>query len=111
MELTQKQSLQQLSLYKYLGSVGVPTLGAMLLVMVGLDFRHSANETFDLIHLVAATLGIAVIGLSYYSFRRSLNQLQGKVDANVLSKLLIAANSMAIFGYLVCMMVMPLHHH
>jgi hypothetical protein len=47
-------------------------------------------------------MGVAAVGLSYYAFRRAINQLDGKIDEKVLSRLLVAANSMANFGYTSC---------
>jgi hypothetical protein len=102
MELTQTNAKPPSSGFnKIFGSISVPALGILLLLEVALQFRRSAGD-FDPLFLGAAAMGVAAVGLSYYAFRRAINQLDGKIDEKVLSRLLVAANSMANFGYTSC---------
>ncbi len=97
--------------YKYLGNISVPTIGIALLTIVGLQFWRSAGGGLELLELASITLGIAVVGLAYYKQRRALNQLDGTIDDKTLSGLCQAANSMAVFGYLICVMALTSLRH
>jgi hypothetical protein len=83
---------------KTFGNIAVPILGAILLLMLGV---HSSRG-IDWLGLSSITIGGAVLGAAYYQLRRVLNQLNGTTSDKALSKLCLAANSMAIFGYGIC---------
>ena len=110
MELT--ESKPAIGFYKVAGSIGVLILGIMTLLIAALEFWR-ATDGFQRFFLVPVGMGIAVIGLSYYDHRRELNQLDGKVDDKVLSKLHRTGNSMAFFGYAICefALIFGGHHH
>jgi hypothetical protein len=93
---------QTFRLYKNIGNFAVPMLAAMLLLMVAVQFSRSSIEGMNRLGLVSIALGIAVIGIAYCQLRRGLNQLDGTASDKALSKLCLAANSMAIFGYGIC---------
>lgn len=103
MELTQTKNAPYFAFFKILGSVAVPTLGAMSLLTIAVRSWLSTDGNIDRLELVAIALGVAVVGVAYYNFRRALNRLDGKIDEAILLKLLIAANAMGIFGYSACM--------
>jgi len=109
-ELTETKSLPYFGFYKAIGSIFVPAIGAILLLLVGLQYSRFPGEVSRL-GLGAIVLGIAVIGLSYYSLRRGLNQLAGKISDKALSGLCHAGNAMAIFGYLICVMALSVARH
>jgi len=98
-----------LGFYKRVGSIGVTALGVMLLFLIVIQFSHSTTGLGRL-DLVVITLGAAVIGLWYYKLRGVLNQLDGKINDAVLLYLCHAANAMACFGYLICIVCLGLHH-
>jgi len=111
MELTQTKNAPYFAFFKILGSVAVPTLGAMLLLTIAIRSWLSTDGNIDRLDLVGTALGIAVVGVAYYNFRRALNQLDGKIDEAIQFKLLIAANAMGIFGYSACMGALTLLRH
>jgi hypothetical protein len=85
--------------YKMLGNICVPIMGAMALTAVAVEFWHGR---VDGLASAALTGGIAVIGVSYYTFRRAISQLDVTISEKPLSQLLVAALMMAFFGYLTC---------
>jgi hypothetical protein len=104
---TELRSLPYSGMYRALGNIFVPIVGAMLLFVIGLQFSRGS----DVLTLASITGGVMLIGFSYYSFRRVLNRLGGKIDEGALSKLLVAANLMAIFAYLICIFALDLGSH
>jgi hypothetical protein len=111
MELEPIKSPPYSGFNKILGNVGVSTLAVMLLLIVAVQYWRSADASFDRLFLSAAAVGIAAIGFSYLNFRRALNRIDGRIDEAVVYKLLVAANSIAIFGYTACMALLSVHHH
>ncbi len=111
MELTQKKG-PPIGFYRTVGNIGVPITGIGALLVLALQLWRAADG-FQRYCLLPVGLGIAVIGLEYYNHRRALNQLEGRIDDNVLSKMYHAGNSMAFFGYLACEMalVFSVHRH
>jgi len=93
---------QTFRLYKIIGNIAVPTLAAMLILIVAVQFSRSSIGGVSRLGLVSIALGITVIGIAYYQLRRGLNQLDGTASDKALSRLCLAANSMAIFGYGIC---------
>jgi hypothetical protein len=108
MELTQPKPYFPFGFYRISGNIGVPILGVMALMMVALQFWR-ATDGFQRFALVPVGLGIVVIGLSYYRVRRVLGQLDGEIDGVALARLLVASNSMAMFGYGIC--ILSLGHY
>jgi hypothetical protein len=105
MELPERKGSTTTGTYKTLGNIFVPTGGTMVLGIVALQFlRHSGS--LERAAMVSIAIGIAVVGLSYYNFSRALNQLDGKAGDNVLSRLCHAANAMAMFGFVTCLMAL-----
>jgi len=102
---------QTFRLYKTVGNIAVPTLAAMSLLIVAVQFSRSSMGGANRLGLVSIALGIAVIGIAYYQLRRGLNQLDGTASDKALSKLCLAANSMAIFGYGICIGALTLIHN
>jgi hypothetical protein len=98
---------QTFSFNKTFGNIAVPLLGAMLLLMIGVQFSQARG--IDWLRLSSITIGGAVVGAAYSQLRRGLNQLNGTTSDKALSKLCLAANSMAIFGYGICMGALTLH--
>jgi len=96
--------------YKTLGDIAVPIVGTTLLLIVAFQFSRSIGG-LDRLRLASITLGIAVVGVSYYQHPRELNQLNGTISDKALSKLCHAANSMAIFGYVICTGALTLVHY
>jgi predicted transporter len=94
--------IMTLRLYKITGNIAVPTLAAISLLIVAAQFSRSSMGEVSRLGLVLIALGIAVIGIAYYQLRRWLNQLDETTSDKALSKLCLAANSMAIFGYGIC---------
>jgi hypothetical protein len=89
---------------KTFGNIAVPILGAVLLLMVGVHFSRG----IDWLGLSSITLGCGAVGAAYFQIRRGLNQLRGAMSDTALSKLCLAANSMAIFGYGICIVALGL---
>ena len=85
-------------------------LGVMLLLVLALRFWRSAVG-MDRFTLISVAMGVAVVGISYHKIRSELDQLTQAVTAKRLSALYLAANSMAIFGYGICMMALSLAHY
>jgi len=102
MESTEIKSLPFLGAYKAMGNIFVPALGAILLLVVALQFSRHSSGTARL-SLVAIAMGVGVIGLSYYKLRRELSRLEGKISDPALSTLCQTANTMAMFGYVICL--------
>lgn len=96
--------------YRALGTVGVPLLGIMLLIIVWIDYHRSTYELAGLDALVVA-LSAVVIGISYFSTRRVLSRLEDRLDRTMLSVLWRSADSMAIFGYAACTAALGFSHH
>jgi hypothetical protein len=109
-ELIETKSLPYFGFYKAVGSIGVPVVGAILLLIVALQYSRFPEEISRL-GLAAIVLGIGVIGLSYYRLRRGLNQLAGKISDKALCGLCHAGNAMAMFGYLICVMALSVARH
>ena len=101
MELTEPKDLPFAGMYKMLGNIFVPSFGVAVLFIVALQFSRSSGS-LERLALVSIVIGTAAVGLSYYNFRRALNQLDPKVDDKVLSRLCHAANAMAMFGLMIC---------
>jgi len=110
MEIETKPSLPYFGFYRMAGNIFVPTMGAMLLLIVAVNFSRTTTGGINRIALLAITVGIAVIGIAYYNVRRELNRLDGKIGDKALSKLCHAATAMAMFGYLICIMATLLRH-
>ena len=85
--------------YKMLGNIFVPIMGAMALATLAAQFWRGRTDGLSVASIAS---GIAVIGVSYYAFRRAIGRLAAAIDEKSLSNLLVAANSMAFFGYLTC---------
>ncbi|MGO9084081.1 MAG: hypothetical protein ACLQBK_02555 [Candidatus Sulfotelmatobacter sp.] len=99
MQLPPLKDLPFSGAYKMLGNICVPIMGAMALTAVAVEFWHGR---VDSLASAALTSGIAVIGVSYYTFRRAISRLGVTVGEKPLSRLLVAALMMAVFGYLTC---------
>jgi hypothetical protein len=96
--------------YKTVSSIGVTAVGAMLLMMVALQFSDSIGG-LDRLALGVITLGIAAIGVAYYKQHGALNQIDGKIDDGVVLRLRHTANAMACVGYVICIFALGLVHH
>ncbi len=95
--------------YKMLGNIVVPTMAAIALTILGVRFWRGRADGLTSAALIG---GIAVIGVSYYTFRRAISRLDVSIGERPLSNLLVAANSMASFGYLTCIIALvPGYHH
>lgn len=112
MELTQAKNAPYSGFNKTMGSIVVPFFGVATLFIVALQFWRAADG-FQRFGLVPVALGVITIGLWYYRHRRALNELEGKVDDEVLTRLHDAGNAMAAFGYLACEMalIFSVHRH
>jgi hypothetical protein len=96
--------------YKTFGSIGVAGVGAMLLIIVAIQFTGS-TLAIDRLDLGVIAFGIAVIGLAYYKQRGALSQVEGKIDDSLVLRLCMTADAMACFGYLICIFAVGLAHH
>jgi hypothetical protein len=96
--------------YKTISSIGVTGVGAMLLMIVGLQFLDS-SAALDRLALGVITLGIAAIGLAYFKQRGALNQMDGQISDQVVLRLRHTANAMACSGYMMCIFALGLVHH
>jgi len=100
MELTQVKNLPYFGLSRGIGNFLVPALGIILLAVVAIKFSRGRLALLD---VGTITAFVAVIGLAYYKQRRTLSQLTGRLDDEVLSGLCNAATFMAGFGYAMCL--------
>jgi hypothetical protein len=91
---------------KTVGNVAVPIMGSILLLMVGVRFSRGIEWW----GLSSIALGGAVVGAAYYQLRRGLESIDGTTSDKTLSKLCLAANSMAIFGYGICIGALAMTH-
>jgi hypothetical protein len=96
--------------YKTVSSLGVTAIGAMLLIIVVLQFSES-TAGLDRFVLGVITLGIAAIGLAYFKQRGALDQMDGKINDEVVLRLRHTANAMACSGYMICIFALGLIHH
>ena len=96
--------------YKTVSSIGVTAIGAMLLMIVALDFSESTAALERLV-LGVITLGIAAIGLAYFKQRGALNHMDGQISDQVVLRLRHTANAMACSGYMICIFALGLVHH
>ena len=92
---------------KTFGNIAVPILGVILLLIVCVQLSRGT----DWLGLSAIALGIAAVAAAYFQLRRELNQLNETTSDKALSKLCLAANAMAIFGYGICVTALTLIHH
>jgi hypothetical protein len=95
--------------YKTVSSIGVTAIGAMLLVIVALQFSES-SAGLDRLVLGVITLGIAAIGLAYFKQGGALDQMDGKINNGVVLRLRHTANAMAGSGYMICIFALGLIH-
>jgi hypothetical protein len=111
MELIEPKSLSYATIYKIVGNIFVPGSALGLLAMIALQFSRYSGS-LERIALGSITIGVGVIGFSYYNFRRGLNQLEGETDDKVLSRLCHSANAMAMFGFMICFtaLIFVAHH-
>ena len=111
MEMTQAEPRSpHLGFYKTVGSIGVTTVGVMLLIIVALQFSDSTLG-IDRLDLGVITFLIALIGLAYYKQRDAINRMDGKISDSVVFRLCHTANAMACSGYLICIFAIGLVHH
>jgi hypothetical protein len=99
-----------LGFYKTFGAIGVAAVGAMLLIIIAIQFSGS-TLAIDRLDLGVIAFGIAVIGLAYYKQRGALNRLEGKISDSLVLHLCQTADAMACFGYLICIFAVGLAHH
>jgi hypothetical protein len=95
--------------YKTVSSIGVTAVGAMLLLIVALQFSDS-TAGLDRLCLGVITLGIAAIGLAYFKQRAALSQVDGKINDDVVLRLCHTANAMACSGYMICIFALGMVH-
>jgi|HubBroStandDraft_6_1064221.scaffolds.fasta_scaffold00041_79 VIT1/CCC1 family predicted Fe2+/Mn2+ transporter len=95
--------------YRTVSSIGVTAVGAMLLVIVALQFSDSTTGP-DRLALGVITLGIAAIGLAYFKQRGVLNEMDGKISDEVVLRLRHTANAMACSGFMICIFALGLIH-
>jgi hypothetical protein len=95
--------------YRTVSSIGVTAIGAMLLMIVALQFSDS-TAGLDRLVLGVITLGIAAIGLAYFKQRGALNQMDGQINGEVVLRLRHTANAMACSGYMICIFALGLIH-
>jgi hypothetical protein len=95
--------------YKTVSSIGVTAIGAMLLMIVALQFSDSTAGV-DRLVLGVITLGIAAIGVAYFKQRGELNQVGGQISEQVVLRLRHTANAMAGSGYMICIFALGLIH-
>ncbi|MFY9743405.1 MAG: hypothetical protein WA252_13270 [Candidatus Sulfotelmatobacter sp.] len=95
--------------YKTVSGIGVTAVGAMLLVIVALQFSES-TAGLDRLVLGVITFGIAAIGLAYLKQHDALNQMDEKVNDGVVLRLRHTANAMACSGYMICIFALALAH-
>jgi hypothetical protein len=96
--------------YKTVSNIGVTAIGAMLLIIVALQFSESSAGV-DRLVLVVITLGIAAIGLAYFKQNGALSEMDGKTNDDVVLRLRHSANAMAGCGYMICIFALGLIHH
>jgi hypothetical protein len=95
--------------YRTVSSIGVTATGAMLLMIVALQFSDS-TAGLDRLVLGVITLGIAAIGLAYFKQRAALNQMDLQINGEIVLRLRHTANAMACSGYLICIFALALIH-
>jgi hypothetical protein len=95
--------------YKTVSGIGVTAIGAMLLIIVALQFLDSSAGLERLV-LGVMTLGIAAIGFAYFKQSGVLNQMDGKISDEVVLRLRHTANAMACSGYMTCIFALGLIH-
>jgi hypothetical protein len=95
--------------YKTVSSIGVTAVGAMLLMIVALQFSDSTAR-LDRLALGVITLGIAAIGLAYFKQRGALDEMDGKIGEEVVLRLRHTANAMACSGFMICIFALGLVH-
>ena len=95
--------------YKTVSGIGVTAIGAMLLTLVALQVSDSTGG-LDRLVLGVITLGIAAIGLAYYKQHGALNELNGKINDEIVLRLRHTANAMAGSGYMICIFALSLVH-
>jgi hypothetical protein len=88
-------------MFPRLYDVIIPTVGLMALVVVGGQFWRTADN-FHRFMLAPVVMGLPVIALSYYNFRKAVSHLEERVDEKIVSTLFQAGNSMALFAFLIC---------
>jgi hypothetical protein len=109
MELTQ-MAPRSPHFYRTISSIGVTVIGVALLIIIALQFSES-TAGLDRLDLGVITLGIAVIGLGYFKQRGALNQMDGKINDEVVLRLRHTANAMACGGFMICIFALGLVHH
>ena len=108
MEPEQTKNLPYSGLHRGLGNILVLALGAMLLVVIALQYHRAPGDlgVFGLLSVVAPVIGV---GFSYFAFRRVLNRLDGLIKEETVATLCSLANSMVMFGYLACLMALAFY--
>jgi hypothetical protein len=104
--------------YRTVSNIGVTGIGAMLLMIVALQFSDSTTA-LDRLVLGMITLGIAAIGSAYFKQHSALNQMEGqvegtiegKISGEVVLRLRHTANAMACGGFMICIFALGLIHH
>jgi len=96
--------------YKTVSSIGVTAVGAILLIIVAIQFL-SSTLGIDRLGLGVITLGIVVVGIAYYKQHGALNEMGGKINDEVVLGLRHTANAMACSGYMICIFALGLVHH
>jgi hypothetical protein len=95
--------------YRTVSSIGVTAIGAMLLIIVVLQFSDS-TAGLDRLVLGVITMGIAAIGVAYFKQGGTLNEMDGKINEEIVLRLRHTANAMACSGYMICIFALGLIH-